>query len=66
MFLEKPIANSPKNSLKLIELLENKKIKFYVNYSFIYLDWFEKIQQRVNLLNNNYQILVDWKFKAYH
>ena len=66
LFLEKPIANSPKNSLKLIELLENKKIKFYVNYSFIYLDWFEKIQKRVNLLNNNYQNLVDWRFKAYH
>ena len=65
IFLEKPIACSPKQSAILLKFLEEKKIKFYVNYSFIYLDWFKKLFNKINSLNSNFNIKVNWEFKAH-
>ena len=65
IFLEKPIASSPEQSSILLKFLEEKKIKFYVNYSFIYLDWFKKLFNKINSLNSNFNIKVNWEFKAH-
>ncbi len=65
IFLEKPIACSPKQSAILLKFLEEKKIKFYVNYSLIYLDWFKKLFYKINSLNSNFNIKVNWEFKAH-
>ena len=65
IFLEKPIACSPEKSAILLKFLEEKKIKFYVNYSFIYLDWFKKLSNKINSLNSNFNIKVNWEFKAH-
>ena len=66
IFLEKPIACSPKQSAILLKFLEEKKIKFYVNYSFIYLDWYKKLFNKINSLNSNFNIKVNWEFKAHY
>ncbi|MFL2830109.1 MAG: hypothetical protein ACJZ80_02035 [Candidatus Puniceispirillales bacterium] len=65
IFLEKPIACSPEQSLILLNFLEEKKIKFYVNYSFIYLDWFKKLHNKINSLNSNFKVKINWEFKAH-
>ena len=65
MFLEKPIAASPKESLILLKIIEKKKIRFYVNYSFIYLDWFKKLYSKINYLKPDAIVKITWKFKAH-
>lgn len=65
IFLEKPIACSPKQSSILLKFLEEKKIKFNVNYSFIYLDWFKKLYNKINSLSSNFNIKINWEFKAH-
>ena len=65
MFLEKPIASSPEESSILLKFLEEKKIKFYVNYSFIYLDWFKTLYNKINSLNSNFYVKINWEFKAH-
>ena len=65
IFLEKPIASSPEKSSILLKFLEEKKIKFYVNYSFIYLDWFKTFYNKINSLNSNFYVKINWEFKAH-
>ena len=65
VFLEKPIASSPKESFILLKFLEEKKIKFYVNYSFIYLDWFKNLYHKINSLKPDAVIKITWEFKAH-
>ena len=65
IFLEKPIASSPKESFILLKFLEEKKIKFYVNYSFIYLDWFKNLYHKINSLKPDAVIKITWEFKAH-
>ena len=57
LFLEKPIATTPKKSLKLIKLLYKKKIKFKIGFLFYYLKWFQKI---IKLKNK--KIKINWNF----
>jgi hypothetical protein len=60
LFLEKPISNNPTNSLKLIEILKNKKINFSVGYIFKYLDWFEFIYKN---LTKKKKFKITWEVK---
>lgn len=57
LFLEKPIASTPNNSLKLVKKLYKKKIKFKVGFLFYYLSWFQKI---IKLKKK--QIKIKWNF----
>lgn len=66
IFLEKPVANSPKNSFVLLELLKNENIKFCINYSFIFLEWFNKLKKETSNLNKNDQVFVNWSFYSHH
>ena len=65
IFMEKPIAASPKEALILIKFLEEKKIKFYVNYSFIYLGWFKNLYNKINSLKSDTIVKISWEFKAH-
>jgi hypothetical protein len=66
IFLEKPVANSPKNSFVLLELLKNENIKFCVNYSFIFLEWFNKFKKEISNLDTKDQVFVNWFFYSHH
>ena len=66
LFLEKPIANSPNMSFDLLSFLENENLKFCVNYSFLYLGWFQKLKNKINALNTNSIISIRWEFRAHH
>lgn len=65
LFLEKPIANMPKEGIELINFLDENKIKFCVNYSFLYLNWFIDLFHKIKGLDKKYSIEINWKFKAY-
>lgn len=65
LFLEKPIASTPNESLKLINFLDINKIKFFINYSFLYLNWFENLFNKVRILDSDHTVEIIWKFKAY-
>ena len=66
LFLEKPISNDPYNSESLINLLIEENITFYVNYSFIYLDWYKRLKKKILYLSNKDKIIITWRFRAYH
>ena len=59
-FLEKPISNTPLRSLNLINLLNQKKIKFSTGYLFKYLKWYKFLK---NNLNQNNKFKIVWEIK---
>ena len=60
LFLEKPISNNPKNSLKLIKILNKKKINFSVGYIFKYLSWYKFIKKN---LTKKKKFSINWEIK---
>ena len=60
LFLEKPISQTPDNSLKFIKFLEKKEIKFSVGYLFTYLNWYRYIKKN---LSNNQKFEITWRIK---
>lgn len=63
--LEKPIANNFDDSFFLINKIKSAKIPYDVNYSFLYLDWFNKIRNIVQC-SRDFDISIKWHFKAHH
>ena len=60
LFLEKPISNNPKNSLKLIKILNKKKVTFSVGYIFKYLSWYKFIKKN---LTKKKKFTINWEIK---
>ena len=58
LYLEKPLAENPKKSLKLIEIIKKKKLKFSLGYLFFFTIWFKKI---FFLKKETY---ITWNFKS--
>ena len=61
LFLEKPISNNPSNSIKLINFLQNKKIKFSVGFLFKYTVWHNYIQNRLTK-DQKFKIIWDIRY----
>ena len=61
LFLEKPISNNPKNSLKLIKFLNKKKINFSVGYILKYLSWYKFIKKN---LTKKKKISIKWEIRV--
>lgn len=67
--LEKPLATDPERSASLLKLLQKHKTNFRINYSFLYTDWFAKLEGMIVSDENNrerFEIDVFWNFKAHH
>jgi hypothetical protein len=65
IILEKPLASTPIKSIQLLEKLIISKKNFRINYTFLMLSWFDKI----NMLLESNEILslkINWKFLAHH
>ena len=71
LFLEKPLCENPKKSLKILNLLIKHNITFRINYIFLYTNWFKqlkrmgyskktKISLKWNFTNKDTN---SWKFK---
>ena len=58
LYLEKPLAENPKKSLKLIEIIKKKKLRFSLGYLFFFTIWFKKI---FFLKKETY---ITWNFKS--
>ena len=59
-FLEKPLSNTPKNSLSLIKSLSRKKIKFVIGFMFKYLNWYKFCNRNIN---QNQKFKIIWEIK---
>ncbi len=72
LFLEKPISNNPKNSMRLIKYLEARKVNYSFGFLFEYLQWYKYLKKKL-LKNNRFKIIwhikinkknKSWKYKA--
>ena len=60
IFLEKPISNTPNESLKFVKFLKKKKIRFSVGFLFTYLKWYKYIKEN---LSSNQKFEINWRIK---
>lgn len=60
LFLEKPLCENPKKSLKILNLLIKYKISFRINYIFLYTNWFKQLK-RIRYSKNT-KISLKWNF----
>jgi hypothetical protein len=69
-FLEKPLANNPENSLKLLNYLVKNNINFNIAYLFNYTNWSfrfkRKIKDSIFRSNNKSfkEFSITWRFKS--
>jgi hypothetical protein len=63
LILEKPLANNPKVSGKLLDELESHSKSISVGYLFLYTPWVKKLSVAVR---SNSSLSILWSFKAYH
>jgi len=63
LYLEKPISISPQSSMLLLKNTNGLNIK--INYSFIYLDWFQSVKSYFSKFKNS-RLRISWKFTAHH
>lgn len=62
-FLEKPIAQTPQESERLLSLLDSHEVTYSVGYSFLYVD---ALLQAVSDNQGKGPIHVSWQFMAHH
>ena len=62
-FLEKPLAESPQEAIKLLDFLDNSDAGYSIGYSFLYID-----ELKASLSNNHdaKKLLLKWEFMAHH
>nr|WP_237416355.1 Gfo/Idh/MocA family oxidoreductase [Helicobacter saguini] len=70
-FLEKPLASTPQDSIKLQKILfENKNINVRIAYIFIYCKWFKILESLLDSNNlaekKGREVRILWTFKAHH
>lgn len=65
LILEKPLAVSPSQAKIFVTDILNSKKQFRIAYTFIYTDWFKKIN---SIINNKgvKSITIEWNFIAHH
>ena len=64
IYLEKPVCENPEASKELIKVLNEKKISYKINYSFLYTDWFSNL--KTNFLDSKNNIVINWNFIGNH
>ena len=63
VYLEKPVAPTPKDAIKFFEFFELNEINYVIGYSFLYLG----LQSKFNILiNSSSNISWNWNFMAHH
>lgn len=62
-FLEKPVAQTPQESKRLLSLLDLHEVTYSVGYSFLYVN---SLLQAVSDSKRKSPIYVNWQFMAHH
>ncbi len=62
-FLEKPLAESPKEASKLLDFLDDSGVSYSVGYSFLYI---QAIKEYLSNNRDAAQLLLSWEFMAHH
>ena len=65
IILEKPLAANPKQASSLLNNLNQRKIIYKVNYSFLYTNWYHETKEKVLGLGLNTFLKISWSFKAH-
>lgn len=60
LFLEKPLCENPKKSLKILRSLIKNNIPFKINYIFLYTNWFKQLKR--TSLGENTKLSLKWNF----
>ena len=66
LILEKQLAVSPKDALKIVRELENVKVNNLINYAFGYALWYKELSSKLNSLPNNIDLFFTWTFMSRH
>jgi predicted dehydrogenase len=62
IFLEKPISNSIKETIKILNILKKKKINFCINFIYPNIHAFKVLKKKILKMKIK-KILYKWKFK---
>jgi predicted dehydrogenase len=65
LILEKPVAATPLQSLKVLQLLFDKGINFRVNYTFLEANWFKQLKASF-AESRQADVSIKWHFNAHH
>ena len=63
LILEKPLGQSPSDSLSILDRLKFFEFKFRINYSFIYCKWYPVLEEYLKVGTS---LQLNWQFKAHH
>lgn len=63
VILEKPLAINPIQAKEILSKLERAGKRVLVNYSFLYLSWFNDLLLHIDYLS---RLDISWSFKAHH
>ncbi len=67
VILEKPIAETPCQAMKVLDALDSLAVTYRVGYSFAYLDWGESIRSCYTKFDSSDLAgTIVWKFNAHH
>lgn len=67
VYLEKPVATTPKNAELVLNKLKSLNLEIKVGYLFVYLDWYKKLLTVISQKRNDLgTISIHWLFKAHH
>ena len=64
--LEKPVAETPAKAALVHEQLRSAGKRTVVNYSFLYLPWFDQLSGAFRAGTRRGPLGIEWKFKAHH
>ena len=64
--LEKPLAPSPGEALRMIGELEASGKRFCIGYTLLQTPWAEGLLRWLRLANPDGALSIDWRFKAHH
>ena len=65
LFLEKPIAVNPLDAIALVNEIRQSRIRFRVGYTFLYTDWFDRIEIPTTKASDQ-ELVITWRFMAHH
>lgn len=64
LYLEKPMAPSPREALDLLAVLRRRKIHFKIAYLFLYEPWMSLLEEAIQHQGN--LVSIHWSFMAHH
>lgn len=65
IILEKPIAHTPLLATDIVYRLQALRINFRVGYTFLYTDWYKKIESK-GFFGKGKNLNIVWKFRAHY